>query len=88
MIDPEEVAAVIPESNKTLEVGAFIPCTDVYDVYFDKAYYLTPTDKVSEDAFAALRDGMRKTKEIFIKWSKKILEIPVREVAARYSVGV
>ncbi|MFA1676264.1 Ku protein [Rhizobium mongolense] len=61
MIDPEEVAAVIPESNKTLEIEAFIPCSDVDDVYFDKPYYLTPTDKVSEDAFAALRDGMRKS---------------------------
>lgn len=62
MIDPEEVTAVIPESNKTLEVEAFIPCTDVDDVYFDKPYYLTPTDKVSEDAFVALRDAMRKSK--------------------------
>ncbi|NYT30547.1 Ku protein [Rhizobium sp. WYCCWR 11128] len=62
MIDPEEVAAVIPESNKTLEIEAFIPCSDVDDVYFDKPYYLAPTDKVSEDAFAALRDGMRKSK--------------------------
>ncbi|NKJ72843.1 Ku protein [Rhizobium leguminosarum bv. viciae] len=62
MIDPEEVAAVIPESNKTLEIEAFIPCSDVDDVYFDKPYYLTPTDKVSGDAFVALRDGMRKLK--------------------------
>lgn len=61
MIDPEEVAAVIPESNKTLEVEAFIPCSDVDDVYFDKPYYLTPTDMVSGDAFVALRDAMRKS---------------------------
>ncbi|MHC2301763.1 hypothetical protein ACVJBD_006029 [Rhizobium mongolense] len=38
MIDPEEVAAVIPESNTTLEIEAFIPCSDVDDVYFDKPY--------------------------------------------------
>ncbi|MGO7961792.1 Ku protein, partial [Rhizobium leguminosarum] len=62
VLDLEEVAAVIPESNKTLEIEAFIPCSDVDDVYFDKPYYLTHTDKVSEDAFAALRDGMRKSK--------------------------
>ncbi|QND13731.1 Ku protein [Rhizobium leguminosarum bv. trifolii] len=61
MIDPEEVAAVIPESNKTLEIEAFISCSEIDDVYFDKPYYLTPTDKVSEDAFVALRDGMRKS---------------------------
>jgi DNA end-binding protein Ku len=61
IIDPDEVAATIPESNKTLEIEAFIPCSDVDDVYFDKPYYLTP-DKMGSDAFAALRDGMRKTK--------------------------
>ncbi|TNM60305.1 non-homologous end joining protein Ku [Aliirhizobium smilacinae] len=61
IIDPDEVAATIPESNKTLEVEAFIPCSDVDDVYFDKPYYLTP-DKMGIDAFAALRDGMRKSK--------------------------
>jgi DNA end-binding protein Ku len=61
MIDPEEVAATIPESNKTLEIEAFIPCSDVDDVYFDKPYYLTP-DKIGSDAFVALRDAMRKSK--------------------------
>jgi DNA end-binding protein Ku len=61
IIDPEEVAATIPDSNKTLEIEAFIPCSDVDDVYFDKPYYLTP-DKMSGDAFVALRDGMTKSK--------------------------
>ncbi|PDS59935.1 Ku protein [Rhizobium anhuiense] len=60
IINPEEVAATIPESNKTFEVEAFIPCSDVDDVYFDKPYYLTP-DKMGGDAFAALRDGMKKS---------------------------
>jgi DNA end-binding protein Ku len=60
-IDPDEVAATIPESNKILEIEAFIPCSDVDDVYFDKPYYLTP-DKMGGDAFVALRDGMRKSK--------------------------
>jgi DNA end-binding protein Ku len=60
VIDPEEVAATIPESSKTLEIEAFIPCSDVDDVYFDKPYYLTP-DKMGSDAFAALRDGMKKS---------------------------
>ncbi|MCV3738620.1 Ku protein [Rhizobium sp. TRM96647] len=61
MIDPEEVAATIPKSNKTLTVEAFIPCSDVDDVYFDKPYYLVPTDRVSSNAFTALRDAMDKS---------------------------
>jgi DNA end-binding protein Ku len=62
MIDPEEVAATVPESNKTLAIETFIPCSDVDDVYFDKPYYLVPTDRVSSDAFTALRDAMTKSK--------------------------
>ncbi|MBY5794915.1 non-homologous end joining protein Ku [Rhizobium leguminosarum] len=61
IIDPEEISAAMPESNKTLEIEAFIPCSDVDDVYFDKPYYLTP-DKMGGDAFAALRDAMKKSK--------------------------
>jgi DNA end-binding protein Ku len=61
VIDPEEIAAAVPESNKTLEIEAFIPCREVDDVYFDKPYYLTP-DKMGGDAFVALRDAMRKSK--------------------------
>ncbi|MBY5485318.1 Ku protein [Rhizobium leguminosarum bv. viciae] len=60
IIDPEEISAAIPESKKTLEIEAFIPCSDVDDVYFDKPYYLTP-DKMGGDAFAALRDAMKKS---------------------------
>jgi len=61
IIDPEEIAAAVPESNKTLEIEAFIPCSEVDDVYFDKPYYLTP-DKMGGDAFIGLRDGMKKSK--------------------------
>ncbi|WP_312949041.1 Ku protein [Agrobacterium sp.] len=61
IIDPDEIAAAIPDSNKTLEIEAFITCSDVDDVYFDKPYYLTP-DKTGSDAFTALRDAMEKSK--------------------------
>ena len=59
MIDPEEVTAVIPDSDKMLEIEAFLPCSDVDDVYLDKPYYLLPTDDVSEDAFTGLRDALK-----------------------------
>jgi DNA end-binding protein Ku len=59
MIDPEEVTAVIPDSDKMLEIESFIPCSDIDDVYFDKPYYLVPTDDVSQDGFAGLRDALK-----------------------------
>lgn len=80
IIDPEEVAATIPESNKTLEIDAFIPCSEVDDVYFDKPYYLTP-DKMGADAFVALRDGMKKSNVAAI--ARAVLFRRVRSVLIR-----
>lgn len=61
-LEPEEITASIPESDKVLHVKAFLACTDIDDVYFDRPYYLAPSDKVSEEAFTLIREGMRKTK--------------------------
>jgi len=61
MIDPEEVTAVIPDSDKVLDIEAFLPCSEVDDIYFDKPYYLVPTDEVSESAFCALREALDKS---------------------------
>jgi DNA end-binding protein Ku len=59
VLDPEEVAAAVPESNKTMTVLSFIPANEIDDVYFDKPYYLAP-DRLGGDVFAALREGMRR----------------------------
>lgn len=60
VLEPEEVAAAVPESDKTLAIEEFIACGDIDDVYFDKPYYLAPTDKSAEEAFALIREGMRR----------------------------
>jgi len=61
IIDPEEVAAVVPDSDKMLEAEAFIPCDQIDDVYFDKPYYLAPADDESHEAFTSMRDALAKT---------------------------
>ena len=60
-IDPEEIAAAAPESDKTLAVETFVRFDDVDDVFFDRPYYLTPSDRAAEEAFGLIRDGMRKS---------------------------
>ncbi|SIR14099.1 DNA end-binding protein Ku [Paracoccus thiocyanatus] len=60
ILEPEEIAAAVPESDKTLSVAAFIACKDVDDVYFDRPYYLTPADRTGEEAFALIREGMQR----------------------------
>ena len=58
VLEPDEIASAVPDSDKTLAITAFIPCDEIDDVYFDKPYYLAPQEK-GEDAFALLRDGMK-----------------------------
>jgi len=59
MLEPEEVAAAVPQSDKTLNVGTFISCDEIDDVYLDKPYFLAPDGKHGADAYALIREGMR-----------------------------
>lgn len=61
VLEPEEVSAAIPETDKTLKIESFIPCSEIDTVYFDKPYYLTP-DKMGTEAYVLLRDGMKQAK--------------------------
>lgn len=80
-LDPETVAKAVPEANKILDIEAFIDCHSIDDVYFDKPYYLTPTDRISQEAFVLLRDGMRKSKVAAI--AQTVLFRRVRTVLIR-----
>jgi len=59
VLEPEEILAAVPESDKTLNVSAFITRSEVDDVYFDRPYYLGPSDRSAEEAFALIREGLR-----------------------------
>ncbi|MCJ8142255.1 Ku protein [Ancylobacter sp. A5.8] len=62
VLEPDEVAAAVPEGDKTLHVDAFIACREVDDLYFDRSYFLRPVDEVSQPTFAVIREGMRRGK--------------------------
>lgn len=59
ILEPEEIAAAIPESDKTLTVETFLACDEVDEIYFDKPYYVTPSTPVASEAFALIRDGLK-----------------------------
>ena len=62
LLEAEEIAAAVPESDKVLAVEAFLPCREIDDVYFDKPYYLAPADRLGQEAFALIREGMAASK--------------------------
>ena len=61
-VEPDEIAAVIPHGDKTLAVSSFVDLSGVDDLYFDKPYFLGPSDRSADETFALLREGMRKAK--------------------------
>jgi DNA end-binding protein Ku len=60
LVEEEEIDAVQIESSHTLALETFVKSSEVEQIYLDKPYYLAPADKVSEEAFAVIRDALEK----------------------------
>lgn len=58
-LEPEEIAAAVPESDKTLDADTFVELDEIDTVYLDKPYYMAPSDKSGAKAFAVIREGLR-----------------------------
>jgi DNA end-binding protein Ku len=63
-IEDDELKAVQLESNHTIDIERFVPRADIDGLYLDTPYYLAPTDRVGEEAFAVIRDAMRAEKMV------------------------
>lgn len=62
LIEDEDIAAVQIESSHTLSLDSFVEKAAVDPVYIEKPYYLAPADKVSEEAFAVIRQALENKK--------------------------
>jgi DNA end-binding protein Ku len=57
-IEEDEIEAVQIESSHTMSLDGFVEKSSIQQIYLDTPYYVTPADKVSEEAFAVIRDAM------------------------------
>jgi DNA end-binding protein Ku len=64
MIEDDELKAVQIESNHTIDIERFVPSSEIDKLYLDTPYYLAPTDRVGEEAFAVIREAMRTEKVV------------------------
>jgi DNA end-binding protein Ku len=64
MLEDDELKAVQVESNHTIDIERFVPSADIDKLYLDTPYYLAPTDRVGEEAFAVIREAMRTEKVV------------------------
>ena len=60
LLDEDELDNVALESTHTIDIDEFIPMSEVDRIYLDESYYLVPQDDVAQEAFAVIREAMRK----------------------------
>jgi DNA end-binding protein Ku len=62
VLEPEEIASAVPDSDKTLTVDRFIACNKIEPTFFDKPYYLLPSTDAAMETFVLVREALRKKK--------------------------
>ncbi len=62
-IEEDEIEAVKIESSNMMSLDGFVDKSSIQQIYLDMPYYLAPADKVSEDAFAVIREAMNAKKK-------------------------
>src|SRR6266536_2715791 len=59
-VEDEELESLALESTHTIDIEKFVPRSEIDERYLDSPYYLTPEDKVGQDAFAVIREAMKR----------------------------
>ncbi|MDP3342527.1 Ku protein [Frigidibacter sp.] len=64
LLQPEEIDAIKLETKKTFELVQFVGVDEIPPLYYDKPYYVVPTDELAEDAYRVVRDALRKAGKV------------------------
>jgi len=64
LIRREEIDAIKLETRKTFEMVQFVDATEISPLYYNKPYYIVPTDELAEDAYRVVRDALRKSGKV------------------------
>ncbi|KKL92836.1 hypothetical protein LCGC14_1880680, partial [marine sediment metagenome] len=64
LIEPDEVDAIKLETKKTLELVQFVGSCEIPPLYYDKPYYIVPSDELAEDAYRVVRDALRRAEKV------------------------
>lgn len=86
LLDPEEIAAAVPDSDKKLAVSAFIRCVEIDDVYLDRPYYLGPAEPEAEEAFVLICESLAQQRVAAL--ARTVLFRRVRTLLIRAHEGI
>ena len=59
-LQPGELEAVAIESKRTIDIEEFVPRSQIDELYIRDPYYIAPDDEVGQQAFAVIREAIRK----------------------------
>lgn len=59
-LTPDELEAVAIESKRTIEIDQFVPRDQIDELYIRDPYYIAPDGEVGQQAFAVIREAIRK----------------------------
>jgi DNA end-binding protein Ku len=59
-LEPEELEAMALESKRVIEIDEFVPKADIDELYLNNPYYIVPDGEVGQQAFAVIREAIRK----------------------------
>ena len=60
LLEEEDLDNVALESTHTIDIEEFVPMAEVDRIFLDESFYLVPQDEVAQEAFAVIREAMRK----------------------------
>lgn len=61
LLEKDEIDAIKLETKKTLELVQFVDASEIAPIWFDRPYYVVPSDELAEDAYRVVRDALRQT---------------------------
>ncbi len=59
-LEPDEIEAIGLESKRSIEIDEFVPRSEIDDLYMADPYYVVPDGEVGQQAFAVIREAIRK----------------------------
>ncbi len=61
LLEEDELDEVALETTHTLEIETFVPREEVDEIYLDESFYIIPDGESAYEAFAVIREAMKKT---------------------------
>ena len=58
IVADDDIEKIAIESSHTIDIEAFVPRSEIDELYVDSPYYLAPDDRVAQEAFAVIREAM------------------------------